>query len=276
MAGFDMHMHSTASDGALSPAELVEAAAARDLLGLSLTDHDSVGGNAAAAARAAELDIAFIPGVELSAEVNERDVHILGYWLDSDKLLATGRLQHLSAARRQRGVEIVRRLSLLGMELDMDAILANCGGSLGRPHIAQAMVEAGYVANIREAFGKWLSRGMPAYVPREKLTPLDAVQLILAAGGVPVIAHPGTGVPDAMIPMLAREGLGGVEVYHPEHNAAAEQKYSRMARNLRLAQTGGSDFHVQGLREIGCRITTVGQLEILARYKPNQAPDSCI
>lgn len=268
MAGFDMHMHSQASDGAFSPTELVEAAAKRELLGMALTDHDTVDGLAEAAAVAAELDIAFIPGVELSAEAAERDIHILGYWLDAEKMLATGRLQKLAAARLQRGAEIVRRLKLLGMELDIDEIIRRSGsGSLGRPHIAQAMVEAGYVGNLREAFSKWLGRGMPAYVPRDKLTPVEAVRLVLEAQGVPVIAHPATGVPDALIPLLVREGVGGIEVYHPEHNSAAEQKYSRIARNLRIAMMGGSDFHAPGLRDIGCRITTVGQLEILARYK---------
>lgn len=268
MAGFDMHIHSTASDGAFSPTQLVNMAKERGLLGLALTDHDTVAGLEEATAKAAELDIVFIPGVELSAESADRDVHILGYWLDAELLLATKRLQKLAEARLRRGGEIVRRLKLLGMDLDLEAIVAAAGqGSLGRPHIAQAMVEAGYVTSLREAFSKWLGRGLPAYVPREKLTPVEAVQLIREAKGVPVIAHPATGVPDALIPLLVREGVGGMEVYHPEHNAAAEQKYGRIARNLRIAMMGGSDFHVPGMREIGCRITTVGQLEILSRYK---------
>jgi len=268
MAGFDMHIHSAASDGAFSPGQLVAIAKERGLLGLSITDHDTVSGLAEATAKAEELDIAFIPGVELSTEAADRDIHILGYWLDAEMLLATNRLQKLAQARLHRGGEIVRRLKLLGMELDLDAIVAAAGGgSLGRPHVAQAMLEAGYVTSPREAFAKWLGRGMPAYVPREKLTPLEAVRLIRQARGVPVIAHPATGVPDALIPLLVREGVGGMEVYHPEHNSAAEQKYGRIARNLRIAMMGGSDFHVPGPREIGSRITTVGQLEILSRYK---------
>ncbi len=270
MAGFDMHIHSSASDGAFSPGQLVAMAKKRGLLGLSITDHDTVAGLAEAAAMAAELDIAFIPGVELSTEVGDRDVHILGYWLDAEQLSFTRRLGQLSQARQGRAAEIVRRLKLLAMPLDMDAIRAAAGGgSLGRPHIAQAMVEAGYVKTLREAFNKWLGRGLPAYVPREKLAPIEAVRLIQEAGGVAVIAHPATGVPDPLIPLLVREGVGGMEVYHPEHNQAAEQKYGRLARGLRIAMMGGSDFHVPGIREIGCRITTVGQLEILSRYKPD-------
>ena len=109
--------------------------------------------------------------------------------------------------------------------------------------------------------------GQPAFIPREKLSPLDAVTLIRHCGGVPVIAHPGTGVPDSLIPILHREGVGGIEVYHPEHNRMAEQKYLRIARTLKIAAMGGSDFHVQGIRTLGCRVTTIGQLEILSRFK---------
>ena len=273
MTGFDLHMHSTASDGTLAPATLVELAREQGLLGMALTDHDTIDGLPAAAARAQELDFPFIGGIELSTEWQQRDscrdVHILGYWLDPDKMQASGRLQQLRAARRQRAVEIARRLDLLGMPVDLDELLRQHDGeqTLGRPHIAQAMVERGYVDSVRDAFTKWLGRGQPAYVPRPKLEPVEAVQLILAADGVPVIAHPGTGVPDQLIPTLVRAGVGGIEVYHPEHNRQAEQKYLRIARQFRLAATGGSDFHVHGPREIGCRVTTAAQLGVLSGYK---------
>lgn len=269
MAGFDMHIHSTASDGGFSPSQLVEMAKERGLLGLAITDHDTVAGHREAQVKAMELDVPFIPGIELSAELGERDIHILGYWINGERLLATGRLQHLHQARRERAAEIVRKLGQLGMELDLAQILASVpeGRSLGRPHVAQAMVAAGYVSTIREAFSKWLGRGQPAFIPREKLSPLDAVTLIRHCGGVPVIAHPGTGVPDSLIPILHREGVGGIEVYHPEHNRMAEQKYLRIARTLKIAAMGGSDFHVQGIRTLGCRVTTIGQLEILSRFK---------
>lgn len=269
MAGFDTHIHSTASDGQYTPSQLVELAKEKGLLGLALTDHDTVAGHEEARRRAAELDIPFIPGIELSAELGERDVHILGYWINGEKLLATGRLQALHSARHRRVVEIVRKLDQLGMKLDLEQILSleKAGRSLGRPHVAQAMVEAGYVGNIREAFLKWLGRGMPAFVPREKLSPQDAVALIKKSDGVPVIAHPGTGMPDSLIYALHRAGIGGIEVYHTEHNRAAEQKYLRIARKLHIAAMGGSDFHAPGIRAIGCRVTTLGQLEILSRFK---------
>ncbi|MBR5429857.1 MAG: PHP domain-containing protein [Firmicutes bacterium] len=264
MAGFDTHVHSTASDGALSPRELVELARERQLLGLAVTDHDTVDGLAEAMAAGEELDVTVLPGIELSAEHNEQDVHVLGYWIDREKLLATGRLQQLSEARTGRIREIVRRLSLLGFELDAEAILSAAGTSPGRPHVAAAMVEAGYVTTVGEAFAKWLGRGLPAFVPRAKLTPFEAVELIRTAGGVAALAHPGCGVPDQLIPMLVRAGIGGIEVYHPDHNRAAEKKYAALARRYGLAALGGSDFHVPGLRELGCRVTTVGQLGKLA------------
>lgn len=267
MAGFDTHVHSTASDGAFTPAELVVMARDRGLLGFSLTDHDTVGGLAEAAEAARELDYPFIPGIEISADYRDHDVHILGYWLDSGKLLATGRLQQLGRSRVSRIYEMVRRLRLLGMELDADAIIAAAGASPGRPHVAQAMIEAGYVATLKEAFSKWLSRGMPAYVPREKITPFEAIALVREVGGVAAIAHPGCGVPDQLLPALIRAGVGGIEVYHPEHNAAAEQKYARIALLNKLAALGGSDFHAYGIRELGSRVTTVGQLGKLASFR---------
>ena len=264
MAGFDTHTHSTASDGGLRPAELVGRAHERGLLGMALTDHDTVAGLDEALAAGRELDFPVIPGIELSAEHQERDVHILGYWIDHQQLWAGGRLQQLAAARAGRVREICRRLGLLGLELDADAILAAAGASPGRPHVAQAMIAAGYVTSIREAFAKWLGREGPAYVPRDKLTPFEAVELIRGCGGAAVLAHPGCGVPDGLLAPLVRAGVSGIEVWHPEHNKAAEQKYSRFALHNRLAALGGSDFHVPGLRELGCRVTTVGQLGKLA------------
>jgi len=266
MAGFDMHMHSTASDGALTPTQLVERAKACGLLGLALTDHDTVAGHAEAKAAGRQLELTVIPGIELSTEWQSCDVHVLGYWINSEKLLALGRLQEIEAGRVRRIYDIVHRLERLGMPLDADAIVESAGASLGRPHIAHAMVAAGYATSLKEAFSKWLNRGKPGYVPRDKLSPFEAVEMIRAACGVAVLAHPGCGVPDALLKPLVRAGIGGVEVYHPEHNHAMEMRYARFARLHRLAATGGSDFHVSGIREVGSRITTVGQLGKLAAF----------
>ncbi len=267
MAGFDTHIHSKASDGALEPAALVALAKERGLLGMALTDHDTIDGLDEAMAAGRALDFTVIPGIELSAMWQDKDVHILGYWIDVEKMRATGRLLELSAARKGRIYEICHRLDLLGMPVNADAILETAGNSPGRPHIAQAMVEEGYVVSIKEAFVKWLTQGKPAYVPRTKLSPFESVELIHATGGVAAVAHPGCGVPDQMIGQLVRAGIGGIEVYHPEHNRMAEAKYSRFARQYRLAALGGSDFHVPGVRELGSRITTLGQLGKLAAFK---------
>ncbi len=264
MAGFDTHMHSTASDGVLPPARVVELAKERGLLGMALTDHDTVDGLEEATAAGRRLDFTVIPGIELSAEYNDQDVHILGYWIDAEQMRAAGRLQQLSDFRTGRIYEIVRRLSLLGMELDADAIVRSAGSSPGRPHVAAAMVEAGYVSDLRAAFAKWLGRGKPAYVPRSKLSPFEAVEMILAAGGAAAIAHPGCGVPDSLLTPLIRAGVTAIEVYHPDHNRLAEKKYAAFALRNGLAALGGSDFHDPAVHEPGSRVTTVGQLGKLA------------
>ncbi len=270
MAGFDTHIHSTASDGQCAPAQLVRMAKDRGLLGFALTDHDTVAGIAEAQAQAEELDYPFIAGIELSAQNGEQEVHILGYWPDCRVLEQHPRLIAMRESRLNRCEEMVRRLARLGMKLDLNQIVAGAaadGRSLGRPHVAKAMVEKGYADSIKEAFGKWLSRGMPGYVPRLKLDPLEAVEIIRSAGGVAALAHPGVGVADGLIPHLVSAGIGGIEVYHSEHNRAAEHKYLQIARNFRLAALGGSDFHALGAREMGSRVTTIGQLAILAEHK---------
>lgn len=270
MSGFDTHIHSTASDGHFPPAQLVAMAKERGLIGMALTDHDTVAGIREAVQTAAELDFPFIPGIELSAQYADYEVHILGYWIDWQSMADNSRLQMMQDARMIRCEGMVKRLSALGMKLDMTKIVecaAAEGGSLGRPHVAQAMVDMGYAENIKDAFTKWLSKGMPAYIPRLKLDPLEAVAMIKSVGGVAALAHPGAGVPDMLIPQLVRGGIGGIEVYHSEHNRVAERKYLQLARKYRLAALGGSDFHVHGYREIGSHVTTVGQLAILAEYK---------
>ncbi|MBQ1501998.1 MAG: PHP domain-containing protein [Firmicutes bacterium] len=276
MPGFDMHVHSTASDGAHSPAELVRMAKETELLGMALTDHDTAAGYAEAAAEAEKLDFTVIPGIELSSEHNEKDVHILGYWISPEAIDNDEKLVHMRKTRFARCYDMVSRLNRLGMELDADRILAeaeNCG-SPGRPLIAKAMIEAGYVRTVKEAFVKWLGRGKPGYVPREKLEPLDAIKIIRKAGGIAVLAHPGAGVPDAIIPLLVKGGLGGIEVFHPEHNPAAEKKYQQIAASWHLPMTGGSDFHVEGTRRLGGWTTSLRQLSLLAAKRESCAENA--
>lgn len=267
MAGLDMHVHSTASDGLWEPEQIITYAREHNLDGIAITDHDTVANLSKGSEYAKSLHFPFIPGVEISAEINGRDVHILGYWIDYTEKDLIEELEKFQTFRHERCWEIVDRLAKYGIILDAQSILAESGASTGRPHIAKAMVEAGYVENMREAFQKWLSRGLPAYVPRKKYCPFKAIETIRRAGGAPVVAHPGIGVPDNLLVQLARKGLAGVEAYHPDHNRRAEQKYLQFARLYRIAATGGSDYHGNPERPIGFKTTSLRQLELLARLK---------
>ncbi|MEG1500840.1 MAG: PHP domain-containing protein, partial [Clostridiales bacterium] len=251
MGGFDMHIHSTASDGQWTPQQIIDFAADSCLDGIAMTDHDTVAGLGEACLLAADRDLPFIPGIEFSAEWHERDVHILGYWLSYEETWFLDKLEELQEARRQRCLGMADRLKALGMEIDGEAIIEQAGNSVGRPHVARALVEKGYARTMKEAFQRWLARGMAAYIPRHKFCPFEAVDIIRQVGGVAVLAHPGVGIPDNLLEKLAIYGLGGVEVYHPEHDRRAEQKYLNFARYFRLAALGGSDFHGSTERGIG-------------------------
>ncbi|MCL2495804.1 MAG: PHP domain-containing protein [Clostridiales bacterium] len=268
-----MHIHSSASDGCLDVVEIIDLARAnRNLRGIAITDHDTVAGLPRAIEYAKKVEYTLIAGIELSTEYGDYDVHILGYWIDAHKLANDGRLAQMGRARAERCREMARRLEDLGMPVDVEAVIAGVakGGVLGRPHMAQAMVDAGYASSIKEAFGKWLGRGLPAYVPRLKFTPREALAMVIEAGGAAVLAHPGVGVPDHLAQSLPRHGLTGIEVYHSEHNREEEKKYLQMARRYRLAAMGGSDFHQPGAREIGCHVTAPDQLHFLAKRRERQ------
>src|SRR5579885_1684383 len=192
MGEVDLHLHTTASDGRLTPQELVKLAAERGLRVIAITDHDTTDGVGPAQAAAARFaDLRLIPGVEMSVDIAEAEVHLLGYWVDLDnrefqQLLAWSRDGRVNRARR-----ILEKLAELGMSVEWERVRELAGdGAVGRPHIAQAMVERGYVADIREAFDRYLGRGRPAYVERERLTPEQGIRSVLAVGGLPVLAHP--------------------------------------------------------------------------------------
>ncbi|MCL1974957.1 MAG: PHP domain-containing protein [Firmicutes bacterium] len=274
MPGFDMHIHSTASDGYYNAEEIIDLAlATNNVNGIAITDHDTVAALPQASAYAKKLNYPLIPGIELSAEYEGCDVHILGYWIDIAKMAANDDLKHICQAREERFRQMANRLAALNMPVAVETLIAESAQtqhSLGRPHLAQAMVKAGYAENVREAFRKWLSRDMPAYVPRFKLSPFEALHMIAQAFGIAVLAHPGTGAPDNLIKLLAQQGLGGIEVYHSEHNKAAEKKYLRMAQHYHLAAIGGSDFHMVGQRSIGCRLTMPEQLTLLKQARITQ------
>jgi 3',5'-nucleoside bisphosphate phosphatase len=249
MPGYDLHSHSNRSDGTLRPAEVMVLAAQRDLAGVALTDHDTFDGLEEATATADDLGLEFVPGIEFSAEYDGASLHILGYWVDPDDLEIEAELLRLTATRFRRGEMIVEKLRELGFDVSLERVLELAGGdAIARPHIAQAMVEAGIVADEKEAFDRYISDEGVAYVPKHALPPMDALRLIGQAGGVCVLAHPGMWrgsdtVPDALIEEMASGGMAGIEVRHPDHDEEMRAKYAAMAERLDLVATAASDCH---------------------------------
>ena len=242
--GADLHSHTTASDGALSPRELVKLAAKQGVRVLAVTDHDSVSGLPEAIDEGARLGIEIVPGLEINCDVEGAEVHILGYCVDWQAEWFETFLAGQRAERAARVHRIVERLGELGLSLTADEIFAICKeGSPGRPHVAQAMVKRGYVKSVREAFDRYLRSGGPANVPRRRLTPVEAVQVIRRAHGVPVMAHPGLANRDEMIPELVEAGLAGIETFYPEHSAGQIEAYRTICRERGLVAPGGSDYH---------------------------------
>ena len=246
----DLHSHTTASDGSLTPRELVGEAARRGLRVLAITDHDSTDGLAAAVDEAAKHPpLVIVPGIEINCDVAGAEVHILGYHLDYQ----AGWFQDFCRAqreeRRARVTRIAERLAALGMPLDPEEVFALVQeGSAGRPHVARAMIARGYVRTMREAFDKYLASGRPGHVPRKRLAPAEAVRVIRRAGGVPVFAHPGLSDRDELIPDLIAAGLLGIECYYSEHSAVQTASYLDICRERDLVATGGSDFHGPAVR----------------------------
>lgn len=241
-ARVDLHTHSTASDGELTPAELVQYACTRGLSALALTDHDSVDGVDAAieAARGTALEI--IPGVELSCDVPQTEVHLLGYFLDWHDAHFEKMLIKFREGRYGRAEKMVKKLVALGAPISFERVKEVAGdASIGRPHVAQVLVEAGHVATTAEAFDRYIGRAGPAYVERFRLTPEDAVALILRAGGVPVLAHP-RDVTNYIEP-LVKVGLIGLEALYSAYDETTRADLVRWAKRYDLIVTGGSDFH---------------------------------
>jgi 3',5'-nucleoside bisphosphate phosphatase len=241
----DLHLHTTASDGTLSPSELVHQARAAGLFTISITDHDTTAGGDAAADAARAAGVELVPGIEVSAVADGRDVHVLGYFLDS----ASSSLRLFLDAQREERLRRVTamgdRLAALGCPVDVAPILDSAarGRSVGRPQIATALLAAGYVATRDEAFDRFLEFGGPAYVPRRGASPQEVIAIIHDAGGVASLAHPGVSRRDDLIPVLAAAGLDALEAMHSDHDEDAEARYRALARALGLLVTGGSDFH---------------------------------
>ncbi|MCC6792350.1 MAG: PHP domain-containing protein, partial [Thermomicrobiales bacterium] len=245
------HTHSNASDGVLSPADLVREAGRRSIVVLGLTDHDTLAGLPEAIETASSGGIDLIPGVELSTEVDDHEVHILGYFVDPHDDLLAERLAWLVAKREERAERIVERLHELGFPIAYERVRTIAGpGTIGRPHIARAMIEAGYIETVNEGFSRFLATGRPVFVPKERVLPEDAVQLLVRAGAVPVLAHPlSTGDIEGTLKRLVPLGLRGLEVFYGEYGSAVHQDLLTIARRWRLASTGGSDYHGPGFKE---------------------------
>jgi len=257
MNTIDLHCHTTASDGRHSPTELVQMAAELGLRAIAVCDHDSTEGldEALAAGRAAGVEV--IPSVELSCDVAEGELHMLGYYADHTDRAFQAELIRLREGRIGRAQAMVRKLNTLGYPITFERVQQLAGdGAIGRPHIAQALIEARLVQNKGEAFERLIGRRGPAYVERAKLSPADACRMIRRVGGLPVFAHPFIALAsgrvlepmpvEASLPALAEAGLAGLEVYYPNFTPVLIERLLRLSRRYGLLVTGGSDFHGEG------------------------------
>jgi len=246
MSKIDLHLHSTASDGRFSPEEIVRRAVALGLTTMALADHDSVDGVAPALETAKKFpQLRFIPAVEVSTDVPSGEVHILGYFIDYTSHELKAALAGFRNSREGRAKGMIAKLADLGVHIDWQRVQELAGdGSVGRPHVALAMLEKGYVASIKEAFDKYIARDGPAYVEREKMTPVEAVALIVRTNGLPVMAHPFTVTdPEAMVGELKTAGLVGIEAYYDGYTADENVRLVNLAKRHNLIVTGGSDYH---------------------------------
>ncbi|WP_230077223.1 PHP domain-containing protein [Brevibacillus sedimenti] len=242
----DLHTHTRASDGTCEPAENVRLAAEAGLAAVAITDHDTVAGISAALEAAAGRNIEVIPGVEISSAANGQDIHVLGYFIPYDDEAFQEKLRGLRETRHERNKLMIARLRELGIPITLESVYRRKKGedkNIGRPHIAEELVELGVVGSIDEAFAKYLGREGAAYVNPPRITPQEAITLIKEAGGAAVLAHPGLYDDDDLVQELIAFGLDGIEVWHPDNDAAERERYRTWAEQHGLVMTGGSDFH---------------------------------
>ena len=281
MTFVDLHTHSTASDGIYAPNELLRLAYAAGLGVLALTDHDSTNGVEEAAEAARSLGIEFIVGIEINTEGSGGEVHVLGYFPEYRRAAFQVVLQVLRDARVRRGERMVERLNEAGVHITWERVRQIAQGAVGRPHIAQALIEAGYVQSMPEAFEKYLCTGCPAYVARYKLSVEDAIHLIVSANGLPVLAHPAgllnSGRLANWLPGLCEAGLVGLETYYGQYTAETVSELRTLAEKYQLIPTGGSDFHGPGIHatalgERSVPYASVERLKALAAARRGKVP----
>jgi predicted metal-dependent phosphoesterase TrpH len=264
----DLHVHTTASDGQYTPEQLVEMARALGLRAIAITDHETTLGAEPARQAAEGSGLCVVPGVEISTEAPLGEVHMLGYFVEPGNGLES-RLQELREGRVVRARKMVQRLAALGMPLAWEHVREYAAGdSVGRPHIARAMVEKGYVADTDEAFALYIGSRGPAYVPRLRVAPVEAIRMICEAGGVPVLAHPLYAV--SVVHNLARAGLQGLETSYPGYSEEEVRSLARIAARYGLVQTGGSDFHGPEISsiELGAATVPYETVQELRRRRP--------
>ena len=246
MSRVDLHIHSNASDGRYSPAEIVRTAATAGLKVIALTDHDTIDGLVPAIEAAKEFpSLTLIPGVELSTDIPSGEVHVLGYFIEYSDQELKASLERMRNSRANRADKMVAKLKELGCNIELERVKEIAGnGALGRAHIAQALLEKGYIGSFKDAFTKYIGHGCPAYVGREKLTPAEAVKLVLKANGLPVLAHPFTALnPEEVIKELKTVGLVGMEVYYAGYLPTEVNSLLGLAQKYDLIPTGGTDYH---------------------------------
>lgn len=266
MPGPDLHLHSTFSDGLLTPEELVARALSLGLPAIALADHDSVGGIERAIQAAQGSDLVVIPAVELSAIVGERTVHILGYHIDPSAPLLLKHLTALRVDRRVRAQRIVESLAADGIHLHRDLKMGEAqGAAIGRAHIARALVDSGHARDMSDAFERYVGDGAPYFAAKSLVTPECALEWVAEAGGVAVLAHPGLSGVDDLIPSLVRSGLAGIEACHASHDPSTAERYRSLAARLGLIVTGGSDYHGSQREggDMGCACAPDGAIQAL-------------
>lgn len=242
----DLHTHTKASDGTCEPAENVRLAKEAGLAALAITDHDTVAGIPEAMEAARALDVEIIPGVEVSSVGKGQDIHVLGYFVPYEDPAFEERLFRLRETRHERNQLLIARLQELGIDISLEKVYRRKQGTdknIGRPHIAEELIELGVVSTIAEAFDKYLGKGGAAYVNPPRITPQEAITLIKEAGGVAVLAHPGLYDDDELVHELIVFGLDGIEVNHPDNDEVQKMRYTKWAAQYGLVVTGGSDFH---------------------------------
>lgn len=245
MAGrVDLHMHTIHSDGILTTRELMERARAVGLTTISITDHDNTGAIPEALLLSNEFDLEVIAGTELSASYGNYDIHILGYFFDHTNTELQDYLQLYRRERLKRAERIVEKLNDLNVPITLEAVLEQAGtGSVGRPHIANALLEEGLTETYHEAFYKYIGFGKPAYEQKFQVSPREAIQLIASAGGISFIAHPGNSLDEKVLVEVIKQGVDGIEVVHPSHSPERTTFYRGIAQEYFLLTSGGSDFH---------------------------------